>query len=427
MENLVRIILVVVLMGISCKAYYETFSPHRRWQHRNAEYLVVPITAIGFMVIAFMRNVPYILRPVRFIIVVFLSAQVCFQIKVLKNLILSVIFCGVYWILSTICMSFVYLLPVGYREQIYGMREVIIGSFFLCLMLFLRYKLKKHPYRPAGEKGRVGFAALPLFGLVVIVGIGMMPWDGSIVERVTKLMTALGFAVICICFFFYMENMLEKEEEVQGLRLLAARTENQMNLYRDMQKNYEWHRRMMHDYKNQLNCIQGMVSAGETEEALAYISSLTGSIRSNADFVNTNHTAVNVVLNQKYQEACERGITMTMAVNDMSGLTMKEEEIVILLVNLIDNAMEACEKLSRDKIIQFKMMLEDGQLVLSVRNPVEETVKVKGKRIPTSKRDKGEHGIGLMNVDAVIKENDGTSVIRCEDGWFYFSAMIEME
>ena len=218
--------------------------------------------------------------------------------------------------------------------------------------------------------------------------------------------------------------MLEKEEEVQNLRLMQARIQNQMNLYRGMQKNYEQHRRLMHDYKNQLSCIQGMVSGGQSKEALEYISKLTGSIRSNADYVNTNHTVVNVVLNQKYQEAYEKGITITMAVNDMSGLTMSEEEIVILLVNLIDNAIEACERLTHDKIIQFKMMLEDDQLVISIRNPVKEAVKIKGKMVPTSKRDGAQHGIGLMNVDSVIRKNGGTSVIKCEDGWFYFSALI---
>lgn len=67
-----------------------------------------------------------------------------------------------------------------------------------------------------------------------------------------------------------------------------------------------------------------------------------------------------------------------------------------------------------------------GQLVCSIRNPVEEAVKIKGKLIPTSKRDDAQHGIGLMNVGSVITKYGGTSIIRCEDGWFFFSAMIEM-
>ena len=118
---------------------------------------------------------------------------------------------------------------------------------------------------------------------------------------------------------------------------------------------------------------------------------------------------------------------MTMVSGDLSGLTISEEDIVTLLGNLLDNAIEACEKLSGNKVIQFKMIIEEGQLVLSIRNTVKDAVKIEDNRIVTSKRDKSQHGIGLMNVDSVIRKNNGTSVLKCEDGWFSFAAMIPMD
>lgn len=424
MEGIVRCTLLSLMMGISCKAFFEVFSPVRNYKYKWMEYLVVVMVAAGFLVISFSKIPAYFLQPLRFIIVIVLSVQICFQIKALKNVILSILFCGIYWILSMIFLSIVYALPVIQTKYLGDWIENITESSFLCLMLFWRHKTKKRIYLAAGKRKWVGFALFPIFGIVVLVAIGMMPWDGSSVDKYAKLAAVSGFAVICLCLFFYIENLLEKEEEVQSLRLIQARTQNQVELYRTMQKNDEQNKRLMHDYKNQLNCIQGMLLEGRTQEALAYISKLTGGIRKNADYVNTNHTVVNVVLNQKYQEACEKGITMTMAVNDLSGLAVSEEEIVILLVNLLDNAIEACDRLNHNKIIQFKMMLEDGQMLLSIRNPVEEPVKIKGKRIPTTKSEAAQHGIGLMNVDSVIRKNGGTSVLRCEGGWFSFTAII---
>ena len=70
---------------------------------------------------------------------------------------------------------------------------------------------------------------------------------------------------------------------------------------------------------------------------------------------------VNVVLNQKYREAMEKGITMLITIGDLSKLALKEEDTVTLLVNLLDNAIEACEKQKTGKMIHFKMVLEDGQ------------------------------------------------------------------
>lgn len=138
-------------------------------------------------------------------------------------------------------------------------------------------------------------------------------------------------------------------------------------------------------------------------DVLNYVETLNGNLRESADVVNTNHAVVNVVLNQKYQSALEKNITMILSVNDLSGLTMGEEDLVTLLVNLLDNAVEACEKLEERRIIRFKMVLEDGELILSVSNPVAEPVIIDGKKIATTKKDGRNHGIGLLNVNGVIE------------------------
>lgn len=108
---------------------------------------------------------------------------------------------------------------------------------------------------------------------------------------------------------------------------------------------------------------------------------------------------------------------------------MPEEDLVTLLTNLLDNAIEACEKLDPEnkavsRNIQFKMVLEEGQLILSVRNPVTTPVQIKNNMIVTSKKDSIHHGIGLSNVDAVIKKYGGTSVLACDNKCFSFSALL---
>ncbi|MDE5598808.1 MAG: GHKL domain-containing protein, partial [Lachnospiraceae bacterium] len=263
--------------------------------------------------------------------------------------------------------------------------------------------------------------------IAVSIAVAMMPLTYNAADYYARLTTAAGFAVVYILGFYHMVSLLEKESQMQKLRLLHEQTQNQMELYHSMKKRYEQQRRFSHDYKNQLNCIQGMIESGQTKEALEYISGLTGNFRQNELCVNTSHAVVNIMLNQKYQEASDRGIVMTMVSGDLSELTISEEDIVTLLGNLLDNAIEACEKLSENKVIQFKMVLEEEQLVLSIRNPVKDAVRIKDNRIITSKQDKSRHGIGLLNVDSVIRKNNGTSVLKCENGWFTFAAMIPLD
>lgn len=88
----------------------------------------------------------------------------------------------------------------------------------------------------------------------------------------------------------------------------------------------------------------------------------------------------------------KKGIAMVMKIGDLSSLNLEEEDIVTLLVNLLDNAIEACDRLKDNKIIQFKMILEEGQLILSVRNPVEEAVEIKEKTVLTTKKNRERLG-----------------------------------
>lgn len=429
MENMtglmVRSMILSFMMSISCQAFFETIVPRRKLRAGWMEHMLIPAFMAGFMIIAVTRIPPYILQPLRVVAVLVIVVQIFFQVGVIKNLVLSVIYCGAYWIISALFIALVNVVPVTDYRKTEDMVEPLLDAAFLCMMLLFRSRYQKRARGLTDIKwGKFGFFSLA--GIVVSMTLTAVPVPekAGTGEYYARLVSVAGFALIYIIGFYYMVNMVEKESQMQRMRLLQERTQNQINVYRGMKQRYEQQQRYQHDFKNQLNCIQGMIGSGQTREALDYIAGLTGSLRLNEMCVNTNHGVVNVLLNQKYAEACDKGIAMTMAANDLSGLVISEEDLVTLLGNLLDNAIEACEKLERNRVIQFKMVLEEGQLVLSISNPVKEPVRIRNNRVVTSKRDKSLHGIGLLNVDSVIRKNGGTSVLECKEGWFSFAAMI---
>lgn len=422
LEIVMRSIILSMMMGFSCLLFFETVVPRRKFRQQWMEHTAVLAFWAGFLILAATEVPPYLLQPVRMILVTAAAAQIYFQMGVVKNLLLSVLLTGIYWIITMAFVAAASFAPLADHRKAENMIEPLTMAAFLCLMLVFRYRFQS---RVRGLEG-VSWGKIwlfPLSGMIVIMAVCMMPWtEGA--SGYAMLAAAVGLAVVYSLGFYVVIRILEKEAQVQRLQMLHERTQNQMDMYGSMKKQYERQRRYLHDYKNQLDCIRGMLGAGQTEEAMAYITGLTGSIRQNVMYVNTNHAAVNVVLNQKYQDACEKGIVMTMAANDLSKTSVSEEDIVTLLVNLLDNAIEACEKLENGRVIQCKIVLEDGELIISIRNPVKEPVQIRGKRIVTGKRDKSRHGIGLLNVDEVVRKNGGTSVLKCEDGWFGFTAVI---
>ncbi len=424
MEMFVRSLILSFMLGISCKEYFEIFLK-RRWNLGIGNFTLLPAFILGFMVISLTPIPPYIWQPVRLIFIIFLLAQIYFKVKPLHNLVLCLFLGGLIWILAELTNGIFAMLPVS-SEIIITMGDPIWCSLLLCLILILAYHHKGPDYA-LDDKKWLYFGFFPILSISVSMAASLMNLSEDPISKNAAGIMLIGVGITNILAFCFIGNILLKETKMQEMRLLYERTQNQMKNYQYMEQNYLRQKRFMHDYKNQLNTVQGLLAGNQTLEALAYVEKLTGAIQKNTDYVDTNHIIVNVVLNQKYRYALLREITMTIAVNDLSNITISDEDIVTLLVNLIDNALEACEKLKGNRIIQFKMLCEEGELILSIRNPVEEPVIIKGKRVLSTKNDPVNHGIGLLNVDSVIKKNGGTSVLKCSGGWFSFSSMIPMK
>ena len=199
---------------------------------------------------------------------------------------------------------------------------------------------------------------------------------------------------------------------------------------REIQKSYEkddtneFQKRIIHDYANQLNCIQGLLRCGQYQKALQYVEKLTCSFYDGVDAIDVHNPVINVILNQKYHRAEEKGVAMSFQINDLAKLWMEDIDTVILLSNLLDNAIEASEMSAGKKIIEMKMILEKKHLILSVKNTVDKPVDIQDNSISTKKKDKNNNGIGLKNVQRVLDKYDGIGMMRYEKGWFRYTISI---
>ena len=200
--------------------------------------------------------------------------------------------------------------------------------------------------------------------------------------------------------------MLYKGEERIKIAVLTEQNQkNRIADYQDREEIYERQRRKMHDYKNQLSTIQTLIKNGHTDEALSFTQKLTESIAVEMSAINTNHPVVNAVLNQKYRS--------------MQEICLEEEEIVILLSNLLDNAIRESEKVLKNTgkaVIHLKLECEDHKLIFAVRNPVTEKVEIENDTIKSKRGN--HHGIGLLNVKAVVDKYGGDMVLSCDENEF---------
>ena len=170
----------------------------------------------------------------------------------------------------------------------------------------------------------------------------------------------------------------------------------QTELYRSISENLEKQRRKTHEYKNQILCIDALVENKSYTELEKYVRKISGGLNKELDVINTNHALINAIINTKYQEAVNKDILFVVRIGDLSDLGMRDEDIVIILSNLLDNAIEACETCDK-RIIRLKFVKGDGNIVISVKNTFQGTILCRNGEIATTKKDALEHGIGIRN------------------------------
>ena len=188
---------------------------------------------------------------------------------------------------------------------------------------------------------------------------------------------------------------------------------------------YERQGRKLHDYKKQLATLQELMKSGDVDTAIELTEQITKNIAVEAAEINVGHPVINAVLNQQYRVAKGKGIGMTFAISDLKDVTLPDDDIVVLLGNLLENAIHACEKViaqGRTASISVKFVEKDGRIILNVRNPISEKVE-RGDNKVVNPSEEG-HGIGLSNVESVAEKNDGTFAISCDDKEFIAVVMI---
>jgi hypothetical protein len=138
--------------------------------------------------------------------------------------------------------------------------------------------------------------------------------------------------------------------------------------------------------------------------------------------VNTHHSTLDALLNQKALVARNRSIDVQFRVNDLSAVKIDLLDLTVIISNTLDNAIEACEKLPvQERQIYVQVVLNDNELFYAVRNrslPID----VSSDRLPvTTKENPSFHGYGLQNVQTTLAKYHSVYAMDYADGWFEFA------
>lgn len=206
-------------------------------------------------------------------------------------------------------------------------------------------------------------------------------------------------------FLLIMEQKLYEQKMRQQVMLSAyQQKEKDIESILDMQKQNSKQR---HDIKNVLILIRELINDEQYAKATEMLDKYsTGQKNVNLAEIISNNIVLNYLLNRKINECRNNGIDMGCYVlGDITGVD--DMDLYILLENLCDNAIEAAAQ-SNNPTIKLQISEDNGNLCIYIGNTTPGNVLKNNPDMNTTKKDKGMHGFGIMNIRDIIDKYNGT-------------------
>lgn len=192
---------------------------------------------------------------------------------------------------------------------------------------------------------------------------------------------------------------------------------------------YKDQRKQSHDFQNQLSVLRGMIENNvPRKDFIQYLDRLLNVELPTTLYIDTHRPVADVILSQKAAIARSKNIEFSTQLDDLSIFPLPDDALVVVLSNLLDNAINAADATPKVKrrYIVLKMRLGQEGGYLYVENSTGEPVKIIENRVVNYKSDSLEHGYGLQNIATMLARHNAIYAIdyRESDGAFCFSTQI---
>lgn len=341
----------------------------------------------------------------------------CFYPRRKKDVLLVVL----YQLLVITISQQMYLLiktdTVGFHELFFmDLFQVAAAALItVCLMLihfFQKNNILKIYFEELSTAQCVWFCVVLLITNLIEACIFVL-YPGDLFLRI-----ASGLNVIVICALV-VHFIVIRESETRKGRMIAfcnEQMEKMSDCYQVAEQREIQTKKFRHDIKNLLLVLYSMVEQQENEQALEYIEKMSAICKNITPKYDTGNYVANTLLTAKCvaAEKCNTEIVFQGCIPQ----EVESVDLVILLSNMLDNALEACEKVEGKKSICIDSSFEKQIWVITVRNPTAQVVKIRKNRAATTKQNKELHGYGLQNMERVVKKYEGSLNLACSDGIF---------
>ena len=257
-------------------------------------------------------------------------------------------------------------------------------------------------------------------GVVVVLNILLMLTDNN--KRAT--MATMGMTVgLTVAVMVHLCIVAMFNDQVMQRRSLHFQAELEQQRASALLDSYTAQRRLTHEFTNHIAALDALLRQGDLTGAQEYLSSVSKVVAAGTTILDTHNPLLDSLLSRKYEEAAQQGVELYFDLCDLKDLPFCGTDLVIVISNLLDNAIRAAAQ-AKPPEVYLRARKNEEEYLISVRNRVQKALELVDGELPRSTKAEPGHGMGLVNVREVLDRCRCEYTLSCRDRWFRFTCAV---
>lgn len=257
-------------------------------------------------------------------------------------------------------------------------------------------------------------------GVVVVLNILLMLTDNN--KRAT--MATMGMTVgLTVAVMVHLCIVAMFNDQVMQRRSLYFQAELEQQRASALLDSYTAQRRLTHEFTNHIAALDALLRQGDLTGAQEYLSSVSKVVAAGTTILDTHNPLLDSLLSRKYEEAAQQGVELYFDLCDLKDLPFCGTDLVIVISNLLDNAIRAAAQ-AKPPEVYLRARRNEEEYLISVRNRVQKDLELVDGELPRSTKAEPGHGMGLVNVREVLDRCRCEYTLSCRDRWFRFTCAV---
>lgn len=373
------------------------------------------IFLIGLYIAAFAVNIIdnnlNIVNDIMFFTINLLFSKLCFDISIKSSIFHSSFLLAVMFLTELVAeagTSYFLHIPIdAYKNNFTAL--FIIGTISKTLYLIVcKIVSSLFSYKNTTESYRKKNYILFLYPIIITITLTTFLYASTKYEF-TKALNLICVIISIVsllfcCFIFIYNNTIQKQEN-ELINLQSEQQRNEMNqvFYEMLEKKNEEQRILVHDIKHHFTAINSMDNISDIKK---YITNVQPELDEHKYIGKTKNKMFDLILD-RYSSICSnKAIEFIVDIRASNLDFIEDNDLVSMLSNLLDNAVEATDKIN-NSTIRFSTKKDKSFIIITVINTCLTKPKSNGEKLITTKSNSSYHGYGIKSIEKTIKKYNG--------------------